>query len=159
MVIRTADHGELGLAHGTYRQKHFNVYKEALNVPMVFSNPGLWPRNQTSDALISHVDFVPTIARLIGTPRAAMAPWQGVDYSGIVAGKSASVQDYVVFTYDDLQTGSYAPNQLLNLLRQPNHIVAGGYLYTSMAGGYLYTCMAGGYLYTCMAGGYLYTSM
>lgn len=86
MVIRTADHGELGLAHGTYRQKHFNVYKEALNVPMVFSNPGLWPRNQTSDALISHVDFVPTIARLIGTPRAAMAPWQGVDYSGIVTG-------------------------------------------------------------------------
>jgi len=38
VVIRTADHGEMGLAHGGQRQKNFNFYEEAIRVPLVYSN-------------------------------------------------------------------------------------------------------------------------
>lgn len=122
VVIRTADHGEMGMAHGGMRQKNFNAYEESLRVPLVYSNPRLFPRPRRSDALVSHADFLPTLASLFGAPESARAPWQGVDYSGQVldADPSRPPQDYVVFTWDDWQAGQangpYLP--------PPNHIVA-----------------------------------
>ncbi len=50
LVIRTADHGEMGLAHGGLRQKNFNFYEEAIRVPLVYSNPKLFRRPLSSDA-------------------------------------------------------------------------------------------------------------
>ena len=44
VVVRCADHGEMGLSHGGLRQKCFNVYEETINVPLVVSNPVLFPR-------------------------------------------------------------------------------------------------------------------
>ncbi|MQA76587.1 MAG: sulfatase-like hydrolase/transferase, partial [Solirubrobacterales bacterium] len=103
MVIRTADHGEMGLAHGGLRQKNFNFYEETLRVPLIYSNPKVFKRAQHSQALVSHVDFLPTIASLFGAPRSARANWQGVDYSRTVLGSSDKApQEYIVFTYDEL---------------------------------------------------------
>ncbi|MBM3698140.1 MAG: sulfatase, partial [Actinobacteria bacterium] len=53
VIVRTADHGEMGLAHGGQRQKNFMMYEEATNIPLVFSNPVLWKRGRTNNALIS----------------------------------------------------------------------------------------------------------
>jgi len=69
VVIKTADHGEMGMAHGGQYQKMFNAYEETLRVPLVFSNPVMWPKPAVSNALVSHVDFVPTIASLLGAPK------------------------------------------------------------------------------------------
>jgi choline-sulfatase len=122
VVIRTADHGEMGMAHGGMRQKNFNFYEESLRVPMVFSNPRLFPEARSSDALVSHVDFLPTVASLFGAPRSARADWQGVDYSHAVLHPAAAkpVQDYVVFTFDDWQAGQANPPYV----PAPNHIVS-----------------------------------
>ena len=106
LVIRTADHGEMGLAHGGLRQKNFNFYEEAIRVPLVYSNPQLFKRPRRSSALVSHVDFLPTIASLFAAPQGARSAWQGRDYSRLVLrSKAAPVQDYIVFTYDDYQAG------------------------------------------------------
>ena len=122
VVIRTADHGEMGMAQGGQRQKMFNFYEETLRVPMVYSNPLLWPSPVVSDALVSHVDFVPTIASLMGLPKsfATEAKWTGVDYSKVVAGEASSAQDYVVFTYDDYQWGQV----FAVTVQPPNHIIS-----------------------------------
>jgi choline-sulfatase len=106
LVIHTSDHGEMGMAHGGLRQKNFNFYEESLRVPMIYSNPKLYPEPVVSDAMVSHVDFLPTLASLFGAPPTAQAAWQGVDYSQVVLHpKSAPPQDYIVFTYDDFQSG------------------------------------------------------
>ena len=106
LVIRTADHGEMGMAHGGMRQKSFNVYEETIRVPLVYSNPKLWKQPASSQALVSHVDFLPTLASLAGAPRSARGGWQGVDYSAQILKKGAPApQDYVVFTSDDWQAG------------------------------------------------------
>ena len=106
LVIRTADHGEMGLAHGGLRQKNFNVYEEAIRVPLVYSNPQLFTRPRRSSALVSHVDFLPTVASLFAAPQSARSAWQGRDYSRLVLrSRAAPVQDYIVFTYDDYQAG------------------------------------------------------
>jgi choline-sulfatase len=121
VVIRTSDHGEMGLAHGGLRQKNFNFYEESTRVPLVFSNPRLFRGGRTCDALVSHVDLLPTLASLIGAPAPARARWQGVDYSRLVLHPDAPpAQRYVVFTWDDWQAGQangpYLP--------PPNHIVS-----------------------------------
>jgi choline-sulfatase len=122
VVIRTADHGEMGLAHGGLRQKNFNFYEESLRVPLVYSNRRLYPEPATSDALVSHVDFLPTLASLFGAPASAHAPWQGVDYSPSVVFPSSAPdpQEYTVFTWDDWQAGQANPPYL----PPPNHIVS-----------------------------------
>ncbi|HEX4668785.1 MAG TPA: sulfatase-like hydrolase/transferase [Solirubrobacterales bacterium] len=122
LIIRSADHGEMGLTHGGMRQKNFNVYEEATRVPLVYSNPKLFPKPMETDALVSHVDFLPTLASLAGAPKSARAKWEGVDYSSLVLHPSSgkSTQDYVVFTYDDFQSGqAHGPYP-----KPPNHIVA-----------------------------------
>lgn len=123
LVIATADHGELGAAHGGMRQKNFNVYEESTRIPLVYSNPRLFPKAQSSDALVSHVDFLPTLASLVGTPAGARADWEGIDYSSLILDRTPPrrpPQDYTVFTYDDYQSGQkHGPYP-----RPPNHIVS-----------------------------------
>lgn len=121
LIIRTADHGEMGLAHGGLRQKNFVFYEEAIRVPLVYSNPRLCPEPRSSHALVSHVDFLPTIASLMHAPQSVRAAWQGVDYSRLVLDPSGPpVQDYIVFTYDDFQSGQASPPYPM----PPNHIVS-----------------------------------
>jgi arylsulfatase A-like enzyme len=112
LIIRTADHGEMGLTHGGQRQKNFNFYEESLRVPLVYSNPQMFPGSHQTKALVSHVDFLPTLASLVDAPSSARADWQGIDYSGLIVDPSAHpVQDYTVFTYDDFQSGQPLPAQ------------------------------------------------
>ena len=121
LVVRTSDHGEMGMAHGGLRQKNFNAYEETLRIPLVYSNPKLFPKPRTSTALVSHVDFLPTLASLFGASSSARAAWTGRDYSSLVVDPRARpVQDYVLFTYDDFQAGQKSGPYT----RNPNHITA-----------------------------------
>ncbi len=110
LIVVTSDHGEMGLTHGGMRQKNFNFYEETMHVPLVYSNPRLFKRPRTSRAIVSHVDFVPTLASLVGAPRRARDNWQGIDYSDqILSDSPRPTQDYTVFTYDDYQSGQNTP--------------------------------------------------
>jgi choline-sulfatase len=121
LVIATADHGEMGTAHGGMRQKNFNFYEESTHVPLVYSNPRLFKKPRKNDSLVSHVDFLPTLASLVGAPAAARDSWEGVDYSDQILSRSPKRgQSYTVFTYDDWQSGqSSGPYP-----KAPNHIVS-----------------------------------
>jgi arylsulfatase A-like enzyme len=121
LIVRTSDHGEMGMAHGGVRQKSFNAYEESLRVPLIFSNPRLFPEPRQSEALVSHVDLLPTLASLIGAPVPDVAAWQGVDYSAlIVDGDAAPVQNEIVFTYDDIRCAQ----NIAQLAQPPNRIIA-----------------------------------
>jgi len=105
VIPRISDHGELGLSHGGLRQKMFNAYEESIRVPLVFSNPGLFPHPRESDALVSLVDLVPTLLGLTGEPDPGER-FDGVDLGPILSGTRESVRDAVLFTYDDHQAGT-----------------------------------------------------
>ena len=83
-------------------QKMFNMYEESTRVPLIISNPVLYPQRQSSTALVSHVDFVPTLATLLGAPAAlsAAAGWQGVSYAGVVVDpqNAPPPQNTIVYT-------------------------------------------------------------
>jgi arylsulfatase A-like enzyme len=121
LVIGTADHGEMGTTHGGLRQKNFNFYEETTRIPLTYSNPRLFPRPEINRALVSHVDFLPTLASLLDAPASARGSWQGVDYSDQILCRSPRPsQGYTVFTYDDWQSGqAKGPYP-----QPPNHIVS-----------------------------------
>lgn len=146
VVMRTADHGEMGLSHGGLRQKAFNAYEETINVPLVISNPALFPRPAETDALASLVDVLPTVLSLAGTDLSAGAgpALRGRDLTPVLAdaaepdrervpetpvdltpvlehpAPAPSVQDAVHFTFDDHQAATAMPNAP----GQPNRVRA-----------------------------------
>ncbi len=106
LIVKTSDHGEMGMAHGGMRQKCFNFYEESIRVPLVFANPQIYKTPHTNHSLVSHADFLPTLAGLFDAPASARANWAGVDYSRLITNPGGPpVQDYTVFTYDDWQAG------------------------------------------------------
>jgi arylsulfatase A-like enzyme len=139
--MRTSDHGEMGLAHGGLRQKMFNAYEETIRVPLIVSNPVLFPRARETDALVALVDLVPTMlalaamgdvaTRLDGhelTPLLAQHadPGRGVvgrvpvDLGPVLGHKrpAPSVRDAISFTFDDDAAGTF----LKDVVPPPNHI-------------------------------------
>ena len=106
VIVRTADHGEMGMAHGGLRQKAFNTYEESLRVPLVFSNPMLFPEARETDRLASLIDLMPTFADLLGVP--AAEGLSGKSLAPILRDPESpeGVQDEIVFTYDDVRASN-----------------------------------------------------
>ena len=141
MFVSTGDHGEMGLSHGGMVQKMFNAYDESIRVPMIWSNPQYFKGGQTSDALVSLVDFLPTVAGLYGASEEQLDSYSlsGVDYSSIIrraaAGSPLSIDDLdvqssVLYTYDDIYAGQDPRNSVPEgawdhgLLPGPNRLQA-----------------------------------
>ena len=124
LVVRTSDHGEMGMCHGGLRQKAFMCYEETIRVPLVWSNPGLFPTARVSPHLVSHVDFLPTVCALLGVPGWQANNFAGVDYSSLILdGAAPAVQDYLLFTYDDIYAGQSAAGSDGNgIVAPPNRI-------------------------------------
>jgi arylsulfatase A-like enzyme len=137
----------MGLSHGGLRQKAFNAYEETINVPLVISNPVLFPQPAETDALGSLVDVLPTILDLAGEAKAgreADLSLRGHSLAPILAAKAApererverspvdltpvlehaeaapTVQEAIQFTYDDHQ----AATALTEAPGQPNRLRA-----------------------------------
>ena len=126
MIFRVADHGEMGLSHGGLRQKVFNAYEETMRVPIVVSNPILFPRPVTTNALATLIDLMPTLANLAAVPAPGDFRFLGTDLTPVIDDAAAHpgsptvhVQDTVHFTFDDQNVAT--PNGQ-DIVKQPNHI-------------------------------------
>ena len=106
LIVRCSDHGEMGLAHGGLRQKMANMYNETVRVPIVFSNPKLFPDPVVTDSMAGLLDILPTVASVAGMPEGAQkaAGLQGTDLSPVFKDPQKEVQDHIHFTYDDYDT-------------------------------------------------------
>ncbi|HUR83039.1 MAG TPA: sulfatase-like hydrolase/transferase [Thermoanaerobaculia bacterium] len=106
LIIRMADHGEMALSHNL-REKMYTAYEEAIHVPLIYSNPTLWPAAQTTDALVSSLDLVPTLAAITGSTNTSTL--RGRSYLDVLQGTTSDVQDNVIYTFDD-QFGNPPPS-------------------------------------------------
>lgn len=114
VIFRTSDHGELGLSHGL-REKHYTAYEEMIHVPLVISNPVLFPRPKSTDAFYSHVDLLPTLASLAQAKPVSV----GKSMLPVILNPELSVQDNVLFTFDDsFLLDSNTPGSHIRALRE-----------------------------------------
>lgn len=70
-------------------------------MPLIVSNPCLFPEPQSTDALASLIDVLPTLARIGGVPEPEQYGFKGRDLTPVLSNPQASVQEVLHFTYDD----------------------------------------------------------
>ena len=143
VIVRCADHGEMGLSHGGLRQKAFNAYEETIRVPLIVSNPVLFPEAVETDALTSLADITPTMLGLAGAtaddgeldgtpllpilarhsePERERLERSDVDLAPVESHQAPAetVRDAIHFAYDDHQAGT----AITNATGQPNRVRA-----------------------------------
>ena len=89
------------MAHGRMRQKFYNAYRETLSVPLIVSNPRLYPAPQSTDSFAGLIDVLPTLATIGGVPEREQYGFKGYDLTPILSNPKATVQDVLHFTYED----------------------------------------------------------
>jgi arylsulfatase len=106
VVIFTADHGEMDGDHGGLRGKGPFCYEGNSHVPLIIDHPN-YPRGQSTFALTSHVDLLPSLPGLAGVPEAqrreATKGLPGHDFSSVLAdagnASPQAVRPGVLFNY------------------------------------------------------------
>ena len=153
LIVLTSDHGDMLGAHGGMHQKWHNAYEETVHVPLVLSNPRLFPQAQSTDRLSSHVDLLPTLVSLAGADIAALQaalrqthrvvrPPVGRDLSPLIRAAAdpraaqpaaANDEDFVYFMSDDQvsDNGSWLELGALRLPYRP--VIQPGYVETVVA--------------------------
>lgn len=111
IVIFTADHGEMGGAHGGLKGKGPFTYEANAHVPLIIAHPA-GKAGAATTALTSHLDLLPTFVGLTGLPDAsrpaAIKALPGHDFSALlaepeIAGVQA-VRPAVLFNYMGVST-------------------------------------------------------
>ena len=106
VIVFTADHGEMGGAHGGLKGKGPFAYEQNAHVPLLVAHPS-GRAGATSVALTSHLDLLPTLVGLTGVPDArrpaAVRALPGHDFSGLLAeperANATAVRPGVLFNY------------------------------------------------------------
>jgi arylsulfatase A-like enzyme len=106
VVVFTADHGEMGGAHGGLKGKGPFVYEENVHVPLIIAHPAA-KAGSTCAALTSHLDLLPTFVGLTGLPDtkrpAAAASLPGRDFSSLLANPEGAglteIRPAILFNY------------------------------------------------------------
>jgi arylsulfatase A-like enzyme len=106
IVVFTADHGEMGGAHGGLKGKGPFSYEENAHVPLVIAHPSGKAGARTL-ALTSHLDLLPTFVGLTGLPddkrSRAVKGLPGHDFSALLADPEnaslTAVRPGVLFNY------------------------------------------------------------
>ena len=127
VVVFTADHGEMGGAHGGLKGKGPFTYEENVHVPLVIAHPAA-KAGATCSALTSHIDLVPTFVGLTGLPESrrpdTVKALPGQDFSTLLADPEKAtlhtVRPGVLFDYVGVSTvdGDFLRNVMIGLLTQ-----------------------------------------
>jgi len=95
LIIYTSDHGELLGNHGLFF-KGSHMHDDMVRVPLVVRPPGGLAGGRPCDALVSHVDLVPTIAHWCGARTTGL---HGQMIGELMQGADGAVRDGVSCEY------------------------------------------------------------
>jgi arylsulfatase A-like enzyme len=121
VIVRTADHGELGSAH-RLQNKGTTMYDEQNRVPFTVVYPKRFPRGERSLALGEAVDLVPTLLEIAGEADPVKRwPWlRGVSLVSALENPDApGPRDSILYRIDE-----YAITGVGSSTLQNNHIRA-----------------------------------
>ena len=93
LIIYSSDHGEMLYNNGICEKHTF--FEDAIRIPLIFSLPGVIPEDSASDALISNIDLLPTVLRMLDMPVPKYV--EGMDITPTFEG--GEVQDHIYGEY------------------------------------------------------------
>ena len=93
-------HGIWGKGNGTWP---FNMYEEAIRVPMIWNHPGRIKPGQVLDPMISSYDYFPTILDYCGVKAPADKKRVGRSYAGLLNGERRNWRNRLYFEYSNVR--------------------------------------------------------
>ena len=129
VVVFMADHGNMLGDHWMFNMPPCHL-DGATRVPSIWSLPGAFREGAVSDALVSHLDFAPTVLDLAGVPipegetpatpecEAQLPPWPGHSLRPVLTGEAEAVQDAVIIENDE----DYQGDRLRTLVTQDAYL-------------------------------------
>lgn len=107
VVIFSCDNGGISNFYTAgLRGKKGSVYEGGIRAPLIVRWPGNFPENKQVDAMISHIDLVPTLCELTGTPLPADRVIDGKSFLPLLKqGQGKSPHTYLFHHWD-----RYFPN-------------------------------------------------
>lgn len=136
LVIFTSDngfscghHGFWGKGNGTFP---LNMYENSVKVPFIVSQPGRVPEGQTTDALVSAYDFMPTLLEHLGLSppeggnlpgRSALPLWLGEGEPGresvVIYDEYGPTRMIRTRDWKYVHRYPYGPHELYDLVNDP----------------------------------------
>jgi arylsulfatase A-like enzyme len=148
IIILTADHGEMGGAHGGLRGKGPFAYEENIHIPLIIAHPEA-PRGVQCDALTSHLDLLPTMIGL--TQEGKNNNFRGYDFSNLILHPENkmvhAIREGILFNYVGISTidGTYLMKTLMASFEHKNlpalteiNLSKRGFLFVVFNGRYKY---------------------
>ena len=111
VVCFMSDHGQMMGDHWMYSMPPCHL-DGSIRVPSIWSFPQQFPPGRVSNALVSHLDFAPTILDFAGVPvpegavppspeaPGARGPWPGRSMAPLLTGEAERIQDSVITEFD-----------------------------------------------------------
>jgi arylsulfatase A-like enzyme len=93
IVVVSSDHGDMLGSQGLPLKR--KPWEESIRVPGIVRYPRRVKAGRTEEALVSHIDFAPTLLGLCGAP--VPRAMQGANLAGLVLGTSRRVPELVFF--------------------------------------------------------------
>jgi len=128
VVAFLSDHGQMLGDHWMYSMPPCHL-DGTLRVPSVWRAPGDAPRGRVCDALVSHLDFAPTVLDLAGVPvpegrttpepeaPRQRPPWPGRSFVPLLAGTADRIQGSVIAENDE----DYLGMRMRTLVTENHH--------------------------------------
>ncbi len=125
-------HGIYGKGNGTYPP---NMYDTAVKVPAIVSRPGNVPEGVVSDDMLSHYDFMPTLADYLGMDHPEADSLPGTSFAPLLRGEDLAGRDDVV-VFDEygpvrmirtkewkyVHRYAFGPHELYDLANDPGEV-------------------------------------
>jgi choline-sulfatase len=148
LVIYAADQGWMGGQNGLWgmgdHTRPIGAHELMMQIPFIMRHPARIPAGQTSDALVSNYDFMPTVLAYLGLPTATDPPSPGRNLTPALLGQPlpSDWQNEVAYEMDNtraLRTGRWKiverhpsgphefydmeadPQERFNLFNQPGY--------------------------------------
>ena len=123
ILVYSSDHGSMQGSHGLGGKRE--PYEESVRIPLLVRRPGVVPEGRTSDALISSIDFMPTLCGMAGLERPATCV--GLDFSPTLRGdKGPTPQSQFIMhiAKENASGGQKHPAPLFRGVRTARHTYA-----------------------------------
>ncbi len=106
IVLFLSDHGDMLGSQGTFLKR--KPWEESVRVPMIFRWPAGLKPGRRSDAVLSHVDVVPTLLGLCGAP--SPVKMHGFDYARYLRGESSETPEFAhLMIHTKTEADEYGP--------------------------------------------------
>ncbi len=103
LVVFTSDHGPWYQGStGGLRKRKGEIFDGGVRVPLIARLPVYIPGSQVSDALVSLMDVMPTVAGLTGAPLPAN-PLDGIDIWPLLSGQRDDLQRDALLFFNDIE--------------------------------------------------------